>query len=66
MKLILTINIFLILAGCSTPGIISLSTNAATYSMVGKTNSDLAVSMLLGKDCRIERVLRQTGDYCEL
>ena len=66
MKLILIGYIFLILAGCSTSSMLMISSNAATYSATGKTNSDLAISMLLSKDCKIERVVRQVGSYCEI
>ena len=52
----LIIIIFLFLSNCSGYTIASISTNVVTVAATGKTNADLVVSYLAGKDCRFIRV----------
>ena len=60
----LLILLLFILTSCSHVGIASLSSNAVTYSITGKTNADIAISMLMGKDCHISRILKEK-EVCE-
>ena len=48
--------VFLLLPNCSGYTVASLSTNVLTVAATGKTNADLVVSYLAGKDCRFIRV----------
>ena len=52
----LIIVIFLFLSNCSGYTVASISTNVVTVAATGKTNADLVVSYLAGKDCRFIRV----------
>ena len=56
--------IFLFLSNCSGYTIASLSSNIATYSATGKTNSDHFASLVTGKDCKLTRILKEEN-YCE-
>ena len=59
MKILITILfLILILAGCSGYAAVSLSTNIVTVATTGKTNSDHVISMLLQKDCKMFRVIK--------
>ena len=51
--------IFLFLSNCSGYTIASLSSNIATYSATGKTNSDHFASLVTGKDCKLTRILKE-------
>ena len=65
MKIIIVIIVVLFLTGCANPlTVVSLCSNAITYSVTGKTNSDLAVSVLLGQDCKLVRVLNEGEKVC--
>ena len=55
MKYLIVI-FFLFLSNCSGYTVASISTNVATVAATGKTNADLVVSYLAGKDCRFIRV----------
>ena len=67
MKLSISVIIILFLMGCSIPtSMISLCSNAITYSVTGKTNSDIAVSMLVGKDCKLVRILQENEKVCRV
>jgi len=48
--------VFLLLPNCSGYTIASLSTNVVTVAATGKTNADLVISHLAGKDCKVFRV----------
>ena len=58
MKKIIFILAFL-LSGCSGYTVVSLTTNIATYSATGKTNSDHVMSLVTGKDCKVFRALKE-------
>ena len=67
MKLSISVIIILFLMGCSAPiSMISLCSNAITYSVTGKTNSDLFVSVLVGKDCKLVRILQENEKVCKV
>ena len=67
MKLSISVIIILFLMGCSVPtSMISLCSNAVTYGVTGKTNSDIAVSMLVGKDCKLVRILQENEKVCRV
>ena len=67
MKLSISVIIILFLMSCSVPvNMISLCSNAITYSVTGKTNSDIAVSMLVGKDCKLVRILQENEKVCRV
>ena len=67
MKLSISVITILFLMGCSIPtGVISLCSNAVTYGVTGKTNSDIAVSMLVGKDCKLVRILQENEKVCRV
>ena len=67
MKLFISVIIILFLMGCSAPiSMISLCSNAITYGVTGKTNSDLFVSVLVGKDCKLVRVLQENEKVCRI
>ena len=67
MKLSLSVIIILFLMSCSAPiSMISLCSNAITYGVTGKTNSDLFVSVLVGKDCKLVRVLQENEKVCRI
>ena len=67
MKILISIIIILVLMGCSAPiSMISLCSNAITYGVTGKTNSDIAVSMLVGKDCKLVRILQENEKVCRV
>ena len=59
MKVLIIIFVLLVITNCSTVGVASLSSNVVTYSATGKTNTEYALSMLSGKDCKYIRVLEQ-------
>ena len=48
--------VFLLLPNCSGYTVASLSTNVLTVAATGKTNADLVISHLAGKDCKVFRV----------
>jgi len=48
--------VFLLLQNCSGYTVASLSTNVLTVAATGKTNADLVISHLAGKDCKVFRV----------
>ena len=48
--------VFLLLPNCSGFTVASLSTNVVTVAATGKTNADLVISHLAGKDCKFFRV----------
>ena len=52
----LIIFVFLFLPNCSGYTVASITTNVASVAATGKTNADLVVSYLAGKDCRFIRV----------
>jgi len=60
----LLILLLLVLSSCSGVTVASLSSNVVTYSITGKTNADIAISMLMGKDCHISRILKEK-EVCE-
>jgi hypothetical protein len=64
MKVLIIIFVMFIITNCSTVGIASLSSNVVSYSITGKTNADLAISMLVGKDCHIVRIIKKK-EVCE-
>ena len=65
MKIVIVTIMVLFLTGCSAPmTVVSLCSNAITYSVTGKTNSDIAVSVLLGQDCKLVRVLNEGEKVC--
>ena len=67
MKLSISVIIILFLMGCSAPiSMISLCSNAVTYGVTGKTNSDLFVSVLVGKDCKLVRILQENEKVCRV
>ena len=67
MKLSISVIIILFLMGCSAPiSMISLCSNAISYGVTGKTNSDLAVSVLLGQDCKLVRILQENEKVCRV
>lgn len=67
MKLFISVIIILFLMGCSAPiSMISLCSNAVTYGVTGKTNSDLFVSVLVGKDCKLVRILQENEKVCRV
>ena len=47
------------IASCSTYTVASLSTNIVSVATTGKTNTDHVVSMLLQKDCKMFRAIKQ-------
>ena len=55
MKYLIVI-FFLFLSNCTGYTVASISTNVVTVAATGKTNADLVVSYLAGKDCRFIRV----------
>jgi len=58
MKTLITI-LFLILTSCSGYTVASLSTNIVSVAATGKTNADHVVSMLLQKDCKMFRAIKE-------
>ena len=67
MKLSISVITILFLMGCSIPtSMISLCSNAISYGVTGKTNSDIAVSMLVGKDCKLVRILQENEKVCRV
>ena len=67
MKLFISVIIILFLMGCSAPiSMISLCSNAISYGVTGKTNSDLAVSVLFCQDCKLVRILRENEKVCRV
>ena len=67
MKLSISVIILLFLMGCTVPtSMISLCSNAISYGVTGKTNSDIAVSMLVGKDCKLVRILQENEKVCRV
>ena len=48
------------MSNCSGYTVASISTNIATVAATGKTNADLVVSYLAGKDCRFIRVTKNS------
>jgi len=67
MKILIAIIIILFLLGCSAPvTVVSLCSNLVTYGVTGKTNSDLAVSVLMGEDCKLVRILQENEKVCRV
>ena len=56
----LIILVFLFLPNCSGYTVASISTNVVTVAATGKTNADLVISYLAGKDCRFIRVTKNS------
>ena len=52
----LIIFVFLLVSNCSGFTAVSISTNVLTVASTGKTNADLVISHLAGKDCKVFRV----------
>mgnify|MGYP003710621699 CR=1 FL=1 len=52
----LIIFFFLFLSNCSGYTVASISTNFVTVAATGKTNADLVISYLAGKDCKMLRI----------
>ena len=59
MKYLIVI-FFLFLSNCTGYTVASISTNVVTVAATGKTNADLVVSYLAGKDCRFIRVTKNS------
>jgi len=67
MKIAIVIGMILFLTGCASPiTVVSLCSNVISYGVTGKTNSDLAVSVLLGQDCKLVRILRENEKVCRV
>ena len=67
MKIVIVIIVVLFLTGCANPmAVVSLCSNAITYGVTGKTNSDLFVSVLVGKDCKLVRILQENEKVCKV
>ena len=67
MKILISIIIILFLIGCSAPvNVVSLCSNLVTYGVTGKTNSDIAVSVLMGEDCKLVRILQENEKVCKV
>ena len=49
---------FLVLTNCSSYTIASLSSNIITYNTTGKTNADHVISILVQKDCKMFRAIK--------
>tara|TARA_Y100001951_G_C11059143_1_gene139845 strand:- start:171 stop:377 length:207 start_codon:yes stop_codon:yes gene_type:complete len=65
MKIVIVTIMVLFLTGCSGPmTVVSLCSNIVSYGVTGKTNSDIAVSVLLGQDCKLVRVLNEGEKVC--
>tara|TARA_Y100000590_G_scaffold420886_1_gene524046 strand:+ start:2751 stop:3239 length:489 start_codon:yes stop_codon:yes gene_type:complete len=64
MKYFIGVFFLLFLSSCSGYSIASLGSNIITYSATGKTNSDHAISLVTGKDCKISRALKERN-YCQ-
>ena len=52
----LSIFILFLLANCSSYTVVSITSNVATVAATGKTNADMVISLLAGKDCKFYRV----------
>ena len=46
--------------------VVSLCSNAISYGVTGKTNSDIAVSVLVGQDCKLVRILQENEKVCKV
>ena len=57
MRILIT-TLFFILTSCSSYTVASLSSNIITYNATGKTNADHVVSMLMQKDCKMFRAIK--------
>ena len=67
MKIFIVVGMVLFLTGCtSSMTVVSLCSNAVTYGVTGKTNSDLAVSVLIGQDCKLVRILQENEKVCKV
>ena len=67
MKVIIVAGMVLFLTGCATPiNVVSLCSNVVSYGVTGKTNSDLFVSVLVGKDCKLVRILQENEKVCRV
>jgi len=67
MKIVIVASMILFLTGCASPvTVVSLCSNILSYGVTGKTNSDLAVSVLLGQDCKLVRILRENEKVCRV
>ena len=64
MKYFIGAFFLLFLSSCSGYTVASLGSNIITYSATGKTNSDHAISLVTGKDCKISRALKERN-YCQ-
>ena len=67
MKIFIVIGMVLFLTGCTSPmTVASLCSNVITYGVTGKTNSDIAVSVLIGQDCKLVRILQEDEKVCKV
>jgi hypothetical protein len=67
MKIFIVIGMVLFLTGCTSPmTVASLCSNVVTYGVTGKTNSDIAVSVLIGQDCKLVRILQEDEKVCKV
>ena len=64
MKIFFVVILFFCLNGCTGYTVASLTSNIATYSVTGKTNSDHAISYITGKDCKIFNLIEEK-EICE-
>ena len=67
MKIVIVTIVVLFLTGCANPmAVVSLCSNVVSYGVTGKTNSDLFVSVLVGKDCKLVRILQENEKVCRV
>ena len=67
MKIFIVIGMVLFLTGCTSPmTVASLCSNVVTYGVTGKKNSDIAVSVLIGQDCKLVRILQEDEKVCKV
>ena len=67
MKIFIVAGMILFLVGCtSSMTVVSLCSNAISYGVTGKTNSDIAVSVLIGQDCKLVRILQENEKVCKV
>ena len=67
MRIFIVVGMVLFLTGCASPmTVVSLCSNAVTYGVTGKTNSDLFVSVLVGQDCKLVRILQENEKVCKV
>jgi len=67
MKIFIVVGMILFLTGCTSPvNVVSLCSNVVSYGVTGKTNSDIAVSVLVGQDCKLVRILQENEKVCKV